>query len=100
MTAYEQYLERQHLEHHHEVAAPAVKPIVAAPVPSPVAKPKLVVVPSGKPKPSAMGEPLAPGTPPAAAPVTPDAPPVTPDVPKQTAPPVVPPAVPQPQPQP
>ncbi|HZL26777.1 MAG TPA: GDSL-type esterase/lipase family protein, partial [Acidobacteriaceae bacterium] len=96
MTGYEQYLERQHLQHHPEVVVPGVKPVVAAPV----VKPRLAVVPSGKPKPSAMGEPLKQATPPVADPVTPDAPPVTPDAPKQAAPAVVPPGAPQPQPQP
>lgn len=98
MTGYEQYLERQHLEHRHEVAAPGVQPVVPAPATAPAtvqaAKPRLPLVPSGKPKPSAMGEPLTPVT----APATPA------DVPKQETPPqsapvVVPPGTPQPQPQ-
>jgi lysophospholipase L1-like esterase len=93
MTAYEQYLERQHLEHHHEVVPPAVQPVV--PAPSPVVKPA-PVAPSAKPKPSAMGEPLAPVTPPVAAPVTPDPP--KQETPPQAAP-VVPPKAPDPQPQ-
>jgi len=97
MTGYDQYLERQHLEHHHEVVAPGVQPVVAAPVSVPVAKPSLVVVPSGKPKPSAMGEPLQPVAPPVTAPVTPDAPKQEPQS-TQTPPAVVQPGAPQPQP--
>ena len=95
MTGYDQYLVRQHLEGKHEVVVPAVKDVVAAPatlpVQAPVAKPSVAVVPSGKPKPSAMGEP-----------VQPVAPPATPDAPKQETPPVVPANVPPvvtPQPQ-
>ena len=90
MTGYEQYLERQHLERKHEVAAPGVQPVVpapaTAPMPAPVAKPGLVMVPSGKPKPSAMGEPVTPDVP------KPETPPA------QTAPPAVPSSAPQPQP--
>jgi len=93
MTGYDQYLVRQHLEGKHEVVAPTVQPVV--PAATPVVKPSLTAAPSGKPKPSAMGEPLAPVT----VPATPDAPkPETP--PAQTAPPVIPPGPPTPQPQP
>jgi len=101
MTGYEQYLERQHLERKHDVVVAGVQAVVPAPAPvaKPSPKPSLAMVPSGKPKPSAMGEPLAPVAPPAAAPATPDAPKQeTPPV--QTVPPVVTPGAPQPQQQP
>ena len=100
MTGYEQYLERQHLERQHEVVAPGVKDVAAlsATGPLPVAKPALVVVPSGKPKPSAMGEPLQPVEPSVAAPVPPDAP--KQETPSPDPPAVVPPGAAPPQPQP